>query len=747
MTSNDTLPGMVPFLPLIYVAWADGELTPDELGAFRAAIHRQPGIDAPSLAALDRWLDPELPLTAAELEDLLGRIHQHRDAYLRPGSSNGVGDVASALGMPYEDVVRELLGAVSDEAPSAAALRVDTAAMQQLLDGPEREARQRMRAALSQPAFRYRTGLGIGAYRAQVSAWLQQLARDGFGAKGLPAELGGDGDLPGFLAAFETLGAHDQSLTVKFGVQFGLFAGSIHMLGTERHHRWVREAASGVLPGCFAMSELDHGSNVRDLRTEARFDRATGEFVVHTPDDGARKEWIGNAAVDGRMATVFAQLYSDEHLPRRTRLAGPAARSERTAAPRRAHCRRRREDGPQWRGQREHLVRPGAGAARAPAQPPSATWHRMARTAARLRVPMPASSRCWARWWAGGSASRVFALSAAKSGQAIAVRYAARRRQFGPAGGAERRLIDYQSHQRRLMPALATTYACDFALKALTRRYLGFRKEAQREIEVQAAGLKAYVHVARHPRAAGLPRVLRRPGLPVGQPDRASLKSDTDVYTTFEGDNTVLMQLVAKGLLTEYRQQFGSMRLGGVIRFLASQASRRIVASNPVAARKTDVAHLRDVEAQEFLLRYREERMTASVARRLKRLLDDGTDPFDAFTRCQDHLLGLAHAHVERVVASAFRAGIADAPATLRPILTDLADLHVLHGLDRDAAWFLAAGVMEGNKAKAIRNLVLDLSASIAPAAEGLVDAFGVPDMVLGAPIAGAGEHSHGLRG
>ena len=50
-----------------------------------------------------------------------------------------------------------------------------------------------------------------------------------------------------------------------------------------------------------------------------------------------------------------------------------------------------------------------------------------------------------------------FALSAAKSGQAIAVRYAGRRRQFGPAGGAERLLRDYQSHQRRLMPALATT--------------------------------------------------------------------------------------------------------------------------------------------------------------------------------------------------------------------------------------------------------------------------------------------------
>ncbi|MBP2648571.1 MAG: putative acyl-CoA dehydrogenase [Gemmatimonadetes bacterium] len=117
MHSAQTLPGMVPFLPLIYVAWADGELTADELGAFRAAIHRQPGIDAPSLAALDRWLDPALPLSAAELEDLLGRIHRHRDTYLRAGAGVGVREVADALGRSYGEVVRELLGAVAPEEP------------------------------------------------------------------------------------------------------------------------------------------------------------------------------------------------------------------------------------------------------------------------------------------------------------------------------------------------------------------------------------------------------------------------------------------------------------------------------------------------------------------------------------------------------------------------------------------------------------------------------------------------------
>ncbi|HEU0040952.1 MAG TPA: hypothetical protein VFQ15_01250 [Jiangellaceae bacterium] len=40
-------------------------------------------------------------------------------------------------------------------------------------------------------------------------------------------------------------------------------------------------------------------------------DAAAGEFVVHSPDEGARKDYIGNAARDGRLAVVFAQLITD----------------------------------------------------------------------------------------------------------------------------------------------------------------------------------------------------------------------------------------------------------------------------------------------------------------------------------------------------------------------------------------------------------------------------------------------------
>ena len=80
-------------------------------------------------------------------------------------------------------------------------------------------------------------------------------------------------------------------------------------LGTAAHHqRYLPAAIDGSLLGCFALTESGHGSDVASLGTTATYDRATEEFVVNTPDAAARKDYIGNAAPDGRMAVVFAQL-------------------------------------------------------------------------------------------------------------------------------------------------------------------------------------------------------------------------------------------------------------------------------------------------------------------------------------------------------------------------------------------------------------------------------------------------------
>ena len=132
-------------------------------------------------------------------------------------------------------------------------------------------------------------------------AWAEELAGAGGTAIGYPVEYGGEGAVGRSIAAFETLAFGDLSLLVKFGVQFGLFGGAVLHLGTERHH-------AAHLAGDRA---LELARLLRDDRDRPRLQRAGardhgdlrpggGEFDVHTPDAYARKDYIGNAARDGR---------------------------------------------------------------------------------------------------------------------------------------------------------------------------------------------------------------------------------------------------------------------------------------------------------------------------------------------------------------------------------------------------------------------------------------------------------------
>ena len=133
---------------------------------------------------------------------------------------------------------------------------------------------------------------------------------------GFPKEYGGGEDIGASVAAFETLAFGDLSVVVKVGVQFGLFGGAILQLGTKPHHdAYLDDLIHGRLLGCFAMTETGHGSNVQALGTTATYDAETREFVIDTPDDRARKDYIGNAAAHASHAVVFAQLVRRRRAP------------------------------------------------------------------------------------------------------------------------------------------------------------------------------------------------------------------------------------------------------------------------------------------------------------------------------------------------------------------------------------------------------------------------------------------------
>jgi acyl-CoA oxidase len=644
---------------------------------------------------------------------------------------------------------------------------MSTTGLREYLDGPHKAARDVVRDGLAEHADLLDAGLTLSRdeYRDKVLEMLQQITADGHTGRGFPKEFGGQGDLGGFIAGFETLAFGDLSLMVKAGVQFGLFAGAILHLGTTRHHEeHLTDAINGRLLGCFAMTETGHGSNVQALGTTATYDAATDEFVIHTPHPAARKDYIGNAARHGRMAAVFAQLVvggethgvhcllvpirslNGEVLPGVTvtdcgpklglngvdngRIVFDQVRVPRTALLDR------------------YAQVDAEGTYTSEIENPDRRFFTMLGTLVQGRVSV------------GGAA-----INASKVALTIAIRYADQRRQFGAPGGAEEALLlDYRMHQRRLLPLLARAYALHFAQAELVAEFVrifggeGLSDEDEhdrRALEAQAAGTKALgtwhatetIQVCRE--ACGGAGYLAENRL-------AALKADTDVFTTFEGDNTVLLQLVAKGLLTGYRESFGKLDPLGTARFIAAQAVEIAVektALRTVAERLRDAvpnrndkadpdAGLRDDAYHCGMVRFREEHMLAGVARRLKAGIDAGDDAFDVFNRCQDHVIAAGRAHVDRVVLEAFLAAVQAAPeGSVRDRLKELYDLHALATIEGERAWYIEHGRLSGARSKAITALVNELCALVRPHATELVDAFGAPGAAVDVPMVVPSQH------
>ena len=283
---------------------------------------------------------------------------------------------------------------------------------------------------------------------------------------------------------------------------------------------------------------------------------------------------------------------------------------------------------------------------------------------------------------------------------------------------------------------MANAYALHFSLGYLTNRFIKRTESEMQEIEALAAGLKSF---ATWNATATLQECRECCGgkgyLSENRIDR--LKNDSEIYTTFEGDNTVLMQLVAKSRLTEFKQEFGHMGLFGILNYVAGQASTSITEMNPFTTRNTDDEHLLDFEFHLNAFKYRERDILTSSAKRLKKHISGGMDSFDAFNVSQHHLVQVAFAHVERVILEQFILQVKQTKdAGCKAVLTKLCQLFALSQMEKNRGWYLESGYLEGVKTKAIRKMVNHLCWDIRQEAVPLVDAFKIPESCLSAPIA-----------
>jgi acyl-CoA oxidase len=178
------------------------------------------------------------------------------------------------------------------------------------------------------------------------------------------------------------------------------------------------------------------------------------------------------------------------------------------------------------------------------------------------------------------------------------------------------------------------------------------------------------------------------------------------------------------------------MNLFGILNYLAEQAKTSLTERNPIIVRSTDEEHLLDFTFHLNAFRYRERDILTSAARRLKRHIDDGMDSFDAFNVCQNHLIQVSFAYVERIILEQFIAQVErTTDQACQSILRKLCQLYALSQLEMNKGWYLENGYMEGVKTKAIRKALDQLCWEVRQDAVPLVNAFNIPESCLAAPI------------
>ena len=619
-------------------------------------------------------------------------------------------------------------------------IQLDVAEVGEKILGRWAEIRRHTRSVIEEKELFTPVGASMEKHREWALKSLRTLVKENATQYGFPVELGGQRNPGGSLSSFEELILGDASLQIKFGVQWGLFGSAILNLGTDYHHKTFLPGVTRLdTPGCFAMTETGHGSDVASIGTTATYDPATQEFVVNTPDRHSYKDYIGNAALHGEAAVVFAQLYTEGenqgvhafYVPLRKRgklLPGVGAEDDGLKGGLNGIDNGRLYFN-QVRIPRANLLNRYADV-----EPDGTYTSSIENKGRRFFTQLGALVQ--------GRVSLTGAVTnAQKLALDIAVRYSLARKQFHGSDGEETTLLDYGRHQRRLIPLIARTYAQIFTHQEMLNQYHAVfsgendTDEARSDLETVSAAAKALSSwyslntVQECREACGGQGFMAEHRL-------TGLRADLDVYVTFEGDNNVMLQLVAKRLLGDYAKAFKSPDFGTLAQYVAGQFGEatinrgglRGLAQNIVDFGSTarSVGYVKDEEHQHQLLTDRVHTMVANIANKLKAAGSDKAKQAELFNRHQNDLIKAAKAHAELIMWEAFTSAlktIKDADSL--KILTWLRDLYGFTLLEDNLDWYLINGRLSAARAEAITEYIdTRLLPRLKPHAESLVDAF-----------------------
>uniref|UniRef100_A0A803YE75 Acyl-coenzyme A oxidase n=1 Tax=Meleagris gallopavo TaxID=9103 RepID=A0A803YE75_MELGA len=503
------------------------------------------------------------------------------------------------------------------------------------------------------------------------------------------------------------IGMYDWSPCLQFFLHCGVFGGTI-LSASKRFANFVKKIYNMEIFGCFALTELSHGTNTKGIRTTATFDHNTQEFIINSPDFEAAKFWVGNMGKHATHAIVYAQLYTPDGQCQGLHSFIVQIRDTKTLLPMPGVMvgdigKKIGQNGLDNGFAMFHNVRiPKENILNITGDVSPEGKYSSSFTDVKERFSAALGSLSTGR-------ILITAVSATnlKLALSIAIRFSATRRQFGPTDEEEIPVIEYQT-QADLGREIHALSAASKPLSSWTAQ------QAAQECR-EACGGHGYLAMNR-----------------LGE-----IRNDNDPNCTYEGDNNVLLQQTSNYLMSWMnciRNKVPFESPLGTINFLqdyhhiigwkfkANSVDDCMDSSAPLAAYKWLVCYL----LRESDLKLRKEKQS-------------GHSDFEAKNNCQVYFCrSLAIAFVEQTVLQRYHDYTHDPniPSTLQPVLKNLCALYGLWSLSKHLAVLYQGGYVSGEQAgRFIQNAILELCSRLKDDAVALVDVFAPPDFILNSPI------------
>ncbi|XP_027180393.1 peroxisomal acyl-coenzyme A oxidase 1 [Coffea eugenioides] len=515
-------------------------------------------------------------------------------------------------------------------------------------------------------------------------------------------------------------------------LHWGMFVPAIKGQGTdEQQRKWLPLAYKMQIIGCYAQTELGHGSNVQGLETTATFDPQTDEFVIHSPTLTSSKWWPGGLGKVSTHGLVYARLITDgqEH-----GIHGFIV---------------------QLRCLEDHKPLPGITIGDIGMKFGNGAYNTMDNGVLRfdhVRIPRDQMLMRVSRVTREGKVvesdvprqlvygTMVFvrqtivqdASCALSRAVCIATRYSAVRRQFGSQnGGPETQVIDYKTQQSRLFPLLASAYAFRFVGEWLNWLYTDVMRRLQAnefstlpEVHACTAGLKSLTTSVT---ADGIEECRKLCG-GHGYLCTSGLPELFAVYVpacTYEGDNIVLQLQVARILMKTVSQLSSGKPPVGTMAYLG-----RI---EPLMQYQCNVQKAKDWLNPNVVLEAfeaRAARMSVSCAQKLSQF----SYPEEGFAELSADLVEASVAHCQLIVVSKFIEKLQqDIPGKrVKQLLEVLCGIYSLALLHKHQGDFLATSCVTPKQASLANDQLRELYTQVRPNAIALVDAFNYTDHFLG---------------